>query len=78
MVKGLKMMINKKPQPVRCIGESIHFLSFAILCLQFCQVVIVLSDAVKDQFSPCVAYRKLLDKTLVCQGLFGFTYCSLL
>ena len=27
---------------------------------------------------PCVACRKLLDKTLVYQGLFGFTYCSLL
>ena len=27
---------------------------------------------------PCASYRKLLDKTLVFQRLFGFAYCSLL
>ena len=27
---------------------------------------------------PCASYRKLLDKTLVYQRLFGFAYCSLL
>ena len=31
-----------------------------------------------EQFLPCVACRKLLDKTLVCQRLFGFACCSLL
>ena len=30
------------------------------------------------RFSPCAACRKLLDKTLVYQGLFGFACCSLL
>ena len=30
-----------------------------------------------EQFSPCVAYRKLLDKTLVYQGLSGFACCPL-
>ena len=27
---------------------------------------------------PCVSYRKLLDKTLAYQRLFGFACCSLL
>ena len=27
---------------------------------------------------PCVSYRKLLDKTLVYQGFFGFAYRCLL
>ena len=31
-----------------------------------------------ERFLPIVAYRKLLDKTLVYQGFFGFTYRCLL
>ena len=31
-----------------------------------------------ERFLPCVACRKLLDKTLVYQGLSGFACCSLL
>ena len=29
------------------------------------------------QLLPCVSYRKLLDKTLVCQRLLGFACCAL-
>ena len=33
---------------------------------------------ISEQILPCVACRKLLDKTLVYQGLFSFACCSLL
>ncbi len=33
---------------------------------------------ISEHFLPCAAYRKLLDKTLVYQGLFGFAYRCLL
>jgi len=31
-----------------------------------------------EQFLPCASYRKLLDKNLVCQRLFGLAYRCLL
>ena len=66
------LLSYKKEKTTRMSG-----LSFLELLARF-ELATSSLPTLLGRFLPCASYRKLLDKTLVCQRLFEFACCSLL
>ena len=67
---NLPIVQNKKP--IRMDGL------FVLELLARFELATSSLPTILKRFLPCASYRRLLDKNLVYQGLFGFACCSLL